>query len=125
VGLIEVRTGRGQSLEPLRGAAVLAVAGIGRFESFTALLERCGARLVETIQYPDHHPFSGTDVERIMTRARAAGADLIVTTEKDAVKVGPLVGAAAPVWAIRIQPRIEPGAGWDAIVNRVAAGTKA
>jgi tetraacyldisaccharide 4'-kinase len=125
VGLIEVGTGRGQSLDALRGTAVLAVAGIGRFESFTGLLERCGARLAATIQYPDHHPFSGADVERIMARARAAGAELIVTTEKDAVKVGPLVGAAAPVWAVRIAPRIEPRDAWDAMVDRVASGVTA
>jgi tetraacyldisaccharide 4'-kinase len=125
VGLIEAGTGRDQSLDPLRGTAVLAVAGIGRFESFTGLLERCGARLVDTIRYPDHHPFSGADVERIMTRAGAAGAQLIVTTEKDAVKVGPLLGAAAPVWAVRIRPRIEPREAWDAMVDRVAAGVKA
>jgi tetraacyldisaccharide 4'-kinase len=125
VGLIGVGTGREQSLDALRGAEVLAVAGIGRFDSFTGLLSRCGARLVETIQYPDHHPFSGADVERIITRARAAGAEMIVTTEKDAVKMDPRVGAAERMWAVRIAPRIEPRDRWDAMLDRVAAGARA
>ncbi|MFZ5875325.1 MAG: tetraacyldisaccharide 4'-kinase [Nitrospirota bacterium] len=125
VALIEVATGRALSLDPLRGAAVLAVAGIGRFESFTALLARCGARVVETIRYPDHHPFAFADAERIMTGARAAGVGMIVTTEKDAVKLGPLLDADAPAWAVRIQPRIAPRDAWDAIMDRVAAGVKA
>jgi tetraacyldisaccharide 4'-kinase len=124
VGLIEVTTGRAQSLDRLRGATALAVAGIGRFESFTGLLERCGARLVETIRYPDHHPFSRADVDRILTRARAAGAEMIVTTEKDAVKLERLVGADASMWAVRIETRIEPRDSWNAMLDGLAARTK-
>lgn len=121
VGLIEVATGRAQSLDTLCGALTLAVAGIGRFTSFTRLLEQCGARLVETMPYPDHHPFSREDVDRILARARAAKAEMIVTTEKDAVKLERLVNADASMWAVRIETRIEPLDPWHAMLDRLAA----
>lgn len=125
VGLIEVGTGCGRSLDSLRGTSVLAVAGIGRFESFTRLLERCGARLIETVPYPDHHPYSRADADRLVSRAQAANATMIVTTEKDAVKLERLVAADASLWAVRIETRIDPPDAWDTMLDRLAAGAKA
>lgn len=125
VALRAVAAGRRQALDRLRRATVLAVAGIGRFESFTGMVERCGARLVDTLRYPDHHPFSAADLDRIVSRARVAGAQLIVTTEKDAVKLERLAGADLPLWAVCIEARIEPEAEWNAMWDRAAAAVRA
>ncbi|HET8759529.1 MAG TPA: tetraacyldisaccharide 4'-kinase [Nitrospiria bacterium] len=123
--LREVATGRSRPLDDLRGAPVLAVAGIGRFESFPAMLERCGARPVGVMPFPDHHAYSRADADRIAARARRAGARMIVTTEKDAVKLERLVGVDPPMWAVRIEARIEPAAIWNAMLDRLAAGARA
>jgi tetraacyldisaccharide 4'-kinase len=123
--LREVATGRSRPLDDLRGAPVLAAAGIGRFESFPVMLERCGARLVDAMPFPDHHAFSRADADRVAARSRRAGARVIVTTEKDAVKLERVVGADAPMWAVRIQARIEPAAVWNEMLDRLAAGVRA
>lgn len=79
-------------LEPDAGALApgpyIAFAGIARPEKFFATLERLGARLIDRISFPDHHPFSGAEIEALITRAKATGARLI-TTAKDAVRLSP------------------------------------
>jgi tetraacyldisaccharide 4'-kinase len=63
----------------------LAFAGIGRPEKFFDSLRRAGATLAATHAFPDHHPYSDTDLATLTTEAKRLGAKLI-TTEKDAVK---------------------------------------
>jgi tetraacyldisaccharide 4'-kinase len=37
--------------------------------------------------FPDHHRYTASDIERIKQEASDAGAEAIITTEKDAVKI--------------------------------------
>jgi tetraacyldisaccharide 4'-kinase len=87
------------------GSRVVAVAGIARPERFFAALRDQGCEVVRTVSFPDHHWYSGSDLDRIRTVARESGADLVVTTEKDAVRMtgqpGPTSPAgAATSWAV-------------------------
>lgn len=68
------------------GTPVLAFAGIGRPGKFFASLGQCGAQLVETHAFADHHPFSRREVETLLARARSRGARA-VTTAKDLMRV--------------------------------------
>jgi len=117
--LLPVGGGAAVPVDRLKRIRVLAVAGIGRFESFRALVDREGATIVETIQFRDHHPYRAVDLDRIRTRARASGADLVVTTEKDAIKMETLVQAGEPLWAVRIDARVEAAATWNAWIDRI------
>ena len=76
------------------GARVVAVAGIARPERFFSALREQGYELVREIRFPDHHWYSSVDLDRIRAIAKETGAELIVTTEKDAVRVG------GPGWAV-------------------------
>jgi tetraacyldisaccharide 4'-kinase len=121
LGLVEVATGREQSLDRLDGARVLAAAGVGRFDSFTHLVTRANTRVVEAVRFPDHHPYRRSDLERLVARARATGADMVVTTEKDAVKLERWATPQQSVWAVRIHAAIEPTGPWEAMLDRLAA----
>jgi tetraacyldisaccharide 4'-kinase len=70
---------------------VVAVAGIARPERFFTALREHGHEVVRTVTFGDHHWFTRKDLDRIATVARAAGATSIVTTEKDAMRLEPLV----------------------------------
>ncbi len=61
---------------------VLAFAGIANPRRFYRLLEGLGARVADTISFPDHHPFTAADAERLLSQAQASGTQL-VTTAKD------------------------------------------
>ncbi len=74
--------------ERLAARRVLAFAGLGRPEKFFATLAELGAELAETRAFPDHHPYSATELRDLRQRAQALGA-ILVTTEKDAVRLAP------------------------------------
>ena len=70
--------------------SVAAFCGIARPEQFFAGLQAAGLRLAPRIAFPDHHLYTAHDLDRVLVAARAAGAEAIVTTEKDSVRLGPL-----------------------------------
>jgi tetraacyldisaccharide 4'-kinase len=89
----------------LAGRRVVAVTGVARPQSFYALLQRWEASIVEVFEYPDHHRYRAEEWQRI---ARVGhGADLIVTTEKDLVKLEAYPFATGKLVALRIAPQVE------------------
>lgn len=70
----------------LRGAKVLALAGLARPSRFIDSLRRLGANVVAERLYPDHHRFAPAELAEAQAAAAAAGAR-IVTTEKDAQRL--------------------------------------
>jgi tetraacyldisaccharide 4'-kinase len=68
-------------------AGVFALAGVADPQPFFSAVENAGLRLAGRAVFRDHHPYSTRDVSRIFTDAQAAGADAIVTTEKDYVRL--------------------------------------
>jgi len=89
------------------GTRVVAVAGIARPERFFTTLREQGFEIVRELRFPDHHWFSSDDLDRIRTIAKEASADLIVATEKDAVRVAPQSGwAVLPMTAVIEPPEL-------------------
>lgn len=70
----------------LKGKKVLAFCGIAYPQKFTATLHAIGADVVDTISFPDHHPYSNAELEALKQRAQKAHA-VLVTTAKDAVRL--------------------------------------
>lgn len=75
---------------------VAAFCGIARPSQFFAGLEAAGLRLAARTAFPDHHPYTTGDVECLSASARAAQATALLTTEKDVVRLGPLVSSFPP-----------------------------
>ncbi|MEO1774508.1 MAG: tetraacyldisaccharide 4'-kinase [Pseudomonadota bacterium] len=73
---------------PLQGTPVVAFAGIGRPQKFFDTLRALGADLRLAEGFADHYAYPPAVLDRLIKRARAEGA-LLVTTEKDAVRLGP------------------------------------
>ena len=69
------------------GHKVLAFAGIADPASFFAGLRAKGLNLVQSISFPDHVVYSRERCDEIAAAMRASGADFLVTTEKDGVKL--------------------------------------
>ncbi|WP_298428733.1 tetraacyldisaccharide 4'-kinase [Rhodoblastus sp.] len=74
------------------GARVVAFAGIGRPKKFFDSLEACGARLVARHSFPDHYAYRPLEIAALQRQAEALDA-LLVTTEKDMVKLAPFLPA--------------------------------
>src|SRR5205085_4794016 len=78
---------KGESPSWLSGRSVVAVAAIARPERFLADLERSGARIDQAILNRDHHRYEEPDGVEIDRAAAASPGSIVVTTEKDLVKL--------------------------------------
>ncbi len=78
----------------LAGASVAAYAGIGNPRRFFDMLRAEGANLAVEKTFPDHHVFSERDARDLLALAGAHGS-LLVTTEKDLVRLAGAGGARA------------------------------
>ncbi|MFN8059933.1 MAG: tetraacyldisaccharide 4'-kinase [Vicinamibacterales bacterium] len=66
--------------------AVLACAAVARPERFFEDLRADGWHVVGDLRWRDHHRFTAADVAAVDRARRAAGASLVITTEKDVVR---------------------------------------
>ena len=103
-------------------ARVFAVTGIASPERFPAALAAAGFEVAGALAFADHHPFTPADVRRISLQAAAHDAGLVLTTEKDAVRLAPLAPFDFAVAAVRLVVAVEPTDGFRAwLLERVAA----
>ena len=109
----------GAPVTPPRRAFLLAA--IAAPERLTADVEAHGVRVVGRAFYRDHHRYTADETAAAVAAARAAGADAVVSTEKDRMRL-PWPGGPVPFLMHRIEAVIEDEARLrDALLR--AAGT--
>lgn len=112
--LIPMRTGL-----PLQGEDVMAFAGIGRPQKFFDTLRQMGANLIATHAFADHQPFPPAILRRLIRESREASA-VLVTTEKDAVRLPPSLRTEILTVLVRLEP--EDWSAIDALIAKVMGG---
>jgi len=85
---------------------VAAFCGIGNPESFFSLLRGAGCQLKDTSAFRDHHKYTQADIDRLVNHAAHNGAEAILTTAKDAVKLK-LLSFTLPCYVVNIAMNIE------------------
>jgi tetraacyldisaccharide 4'-kinase len=96
--------GNQEALRSLKGKKILALSGIAHPDSFSSLLRKCGMEIVSEAIFPDHHAYIPKDLSTIKEKSK--GADWIVTTEKDMLKLRTLGIDHLPIRSLRIEMRI-------------------
>ena len=120
VGLVgfESNVWKEQPLSLLYRSRVLAVAGIANPDRFYRFIRDHEAEIVDIVEFPDHHRYSSYDWQQINRAAR--NVDLIVTTEKDIVKLVRFPFARNKLLALRVAMVVEHGEALvQAIVDRI------
>src|SRR4029077_1341855 len=79
--------GTGDTVVVPNESRVFAFAGIARPERFFSDLTSAGWNVVGTKSFRDHHRFTSGDISRVAAAAKKAGAAIVLTTEKDAMRV--------------------------------------
>lgn len=107
-------------LSELEGKYVAAISGIAMPESFDRLLRDLGAQVEFHTTFADHHNFTRGDVDRFMKRCLRRSVDMIVTTEKDAVRFPRPSEADVPIYFLRIEIDILEGEEtWSRCLERI------
>ena len=98
-----------QSLSYLKGKKMATISAIANPKSFEDKLENLGADLVYKKSYADHHAYSQQEIINLLNKAKMAGASMILTTEKDAVRFPKLSRIDIPVYFLRVEIDILSG----------------
>jgi tetraacyldisaccharide 4'-kinase len=109
--LVKLSDGQSIAIQSPPQGKTLAFCGIGSPSRFARQVSLCGINPAAWQRFPDHHTYSPADVTDLENRCRKAGADWMLTTHKDAVKIDPAWPVAIPVYWLRI--RLELTAGID------------
>ncbi|MEM6663901.1 MAG: tetraacyldisaccharide 4'-kinase [Pseudomonadota bacterium] len=110
-----------QSGMVLEGDPVFAFAGIGRPEKFFYTLRHMCAQLVGTRTFPDHHPYSPAIIRRLIRDAMASNA-MLVTTEKDAVRLPQMFRRDVMTVQVVLEP--EDWSSIDALVQTICGAPR-
>jgi tetraacyldisaccharide 4'-kinase len=94
------------STEGIRAQKVAAFCGIGNPRAFFADLRRWGFSLVAEDAFPDHHVYTGKEIQQLVEDARKNGAAALLTTQKDAVKFSRDWTPQLPILACEIEAQI-------------------
>jgi tetraacyldisaccharide 4'-kinase len=87
---------------------VFAVSGIARPERFAADLSSAGWTVAGTLAFRDHHRFTARDLRRIALTARASSSAIVLTTEKDAVRLASCDLGDLPIASVPLVVSVEP-----------------
>jgi tetraacyldisaccharide 4'-kinase len=102
----------------LAGRKIAVVTAIANPESFYQMISEWEGEIIDVFEFPDHHAYSSHDWQRVNQAAR--NADLVVTTEKDIVKLSRFPFARKKLLALRVTMVVERGdALIDTIVERI------
>jgi tetraacyldisaccharide 4'-kinase len=95
-------------VEALRGRRVRLLSGIARPRAFRRTVEALGAEVAAEHRFADHHRFRARELQRVLGSS-GEGGDWIVTTEKDAVRLGAEAAAHPALRVLRIEAQVVRG----------------
>jgi tetraacyldisaccharide 4'-kinase len=111
--------GRTLPLAAIKGRRVMAFCGIGAPEHFRQTLQRLQATVVACRAFPDHHPFTRPELDRLIEDTARHDAEILVTTEKDGIRLRQHKPLPEHLWAVRIRAMIAaPCDAWRALLLR-------
>ncbi len=100
----------------LKGFAAFAFSGIARPDRFEDDLRVLGIRLVGVRRFADHHRYRPRELDAIAREARQRGAEILLTTEKDMIRVTSAPEDGLPLYALALRVITQGGADLPAYI---------
>jgi tetraacyldisaccharide 4'-kinase len=104
---VGIRIFNGKDVFPitfLRHKKIWAFTGIGNPESFRKTLTNLESQILGFVSFPDHYWFKPEDIQKLLKEGEEKGADALITTEKDSVRLEGLAMGKIPLWMVCIKP---------------------
>jgi tetraacyldisaccharide 4'-kinase len=99
----------------------LVFCGIARPQQFFAMARAAGVAPVAEVIFRDHHAYTQRDIQRLVTMRGELGAGGFLTTEKDAINLGPLRAGLEPLAIAILRIALDrPGELVETILARIA-----
>src|SRR5277367_507974 len=108
--LEDVFTAERFELDILKKRKVASLSGIAQPESFEQSLVKLGADLVYSKRFADHHRFTQQEILNTINRSKKRQAEVIITTQKDAVRFPKIDRRDLTILFMRVEIKIVSGA---------------
>jgi tetraacyldisaccharide 4'-kinase len=118
LSLQKLADGTNLPLDWLQERPVAALSALGNPASFEEMLTGLGADLVARFRFRDHQAITASDLTHLAKEAGAAGAQALLTTEKDAVKITAWAGDL-PLVTLQVEMQIDREVEFLAAVSAV------
>ena len=102
-GIVPLAGGPLGDFARIKEGRVMAFSGIADPEAFFSGLEGVGVRPVTTLSFPDHTPYGEAEIAAILRLKVASRSTILVTTQKDAVKLVPFADRLAGCFAVVLE----------------------
>ena len=106
------------SADEIGAGPFFAFCGLGNPDAFFRDLGSWGLAICGQAIFPDHHLYTQQDFLEIMRAGKRAGANVFVTTEKDAQNLGGLTFEEAPVYVAVIDLVVTPEADFRNVLDQ-------
>ena len=106
--LLKADTENVYPLDYLNGKKICAFAGIARPDSFKKTIASVGGEVITFLSFPDHHVYTPEDLDKIMRTVSESSAQIILTTEKDGIKLIDFPDFLRDIYQLRIEMEILP-----------------
>jgi tetraacyldisaccharide 4'-kinase len=116
-GFRDVATSEHFSIESLEGRSALLVSGIGNPTAFRNLAEACKIKVVRELVFPDHHLYQPDDIDAIYDIARSRNVELVITTDKDAVKLTSCKRSDIPMLVLKLKMKTGSDFPWKDLIE--------
>ena len=118
--LQDVYTGKRQDLAFLKDRGIAAISGIAAPKGFEDELIRLGAKVLYHKRYTDHHRYTQQEILNVINKGLNRGAEIIITTEKDAVRFPMIERRDLPICFMRVEIELLSGAeDFHACISRI------
>ena len=110
---------RPHPLGDLAGRRLLAFAGVASPEAFARTLDTLRVEVADFATFADHHWYTAGDLAELDARATVLGAEGLVTTEKDWVRLRGLPRARCLIHVVSVRLELVDGArDWQQVFER-------
>ena len=100
----------------IKSKNIYLLSAIGDNKGFKKTVEKIGANIVGHSKFIDHFKFKISDFQKAQKDAKKFGANYIITTEKDLVKI-PDVNLEIPVYALKTEMHFSPASKLEDKIN--------
>src|SRR3990172_8490492 len=106
---IDMNNNKTIALDEAKGKKIFAFCGIASPKSFNNSLTEAGINIGGFVSFEDHYQFSRDDIDSLISKAKETGSEILITTEKDAVRLKGFEPISFPIWILKIRMEISEG----------------
>lgn len=123
--VVQVGTFTGEALPSIRGKKVGIFCGIAHPEYFYKTVSQEGGEIVDSVFASDHMSLDFPTLEAFALQCKEKGAEMLLCTEKDKVKILDTQNLALPIAWLKMRLKLIEGENeWKSFVNRVKTDLK-